>query len=246
MSWDIYTEEPEDVEPTYSALLPSVLKDVWDGREEIAGSPAPTMSHVNFQGDLLRPPPTHGPYVGSAPPPSFGTVLERPVGSERNPMVRGVTLFYSVSFHPNRTQILSSSSEFHAGDFVITDADRGIDIGRIVAIAERPPPRERKNVKAIVRLATESEIAQMSRKREKERNALLLCQAKVRELGLPMEITGAEFQFDGKKLTFYYAASRYVDFRTLVRTLFKLFGTRIWMVWYDGTAPVKDVLTRGE
>ena len=61
-----------------------------------------------------------------------------------------------------------------------------------------------------------------------------------------MLITGAEFQFDGKKLTFYYTASIYVDFRNLVRTLFKTFGMRIWMVWHDGHAPVKDVLQRNE
>jgi cell fate regulator YaaT (PSP1 superfamily) len=47
-----------------------------------------------------------------------------------------------------------------------------------------------------------------------------------------MNITRAEFQFDGKKLTFYYTADAYVDFRDLVRALFKVFGTRIWMVWY--------------
>jgi hypothetical protein len=26
--------------------------------------------------------------------------------------------------------------------------------------------------------------------------------------------------------------------------MFRIFGTRIWMVWYDGDAPVRDVLTR--
>ena len=69
---------------------------------------------------------------------------------------------------------------------------------------------------------------------------------KVKELGLPMLITDAEYQMDGKKLTFYYTASKYVDFRNLVRVLFKTFSTRIWMVWHDGNAPVKDVFTRGE
>jgi cell fate regulator YaaT (PSP1 superfamily) len=52
-----------------------------------------------------------------------------------------------------------------------------------------------------------------------------------------MDITRAEFQFDGKKLTFYYMAAAYVDFRDLVRALFRVFGTRIWMVWYKRGDP---------
>ena len=79
-----------------------------------------------------------------------------------------------------------------------------------------------------------------------EVNALKICQMKVKELNLPMEITGAEYQYDGKKLTFYYSATQYIDFRNLVRILFKIFSTRIWMVWHDGNAPVKDVLTKNE
>jgi hypothetical protein len=215
MSWVPYIEDPEDLEPTMSALLPSSLKDVW--------------------GDALPaadPPPSRlPPRVGSAAP-------ARPSPVSDN-------LLYSVHFHPNRRETLASSVHFDDGVFVITDADRGIDIGRIIAQTGRPQFRELKNVKSIIRRATDAEIAAIPGKEERERAALMLCQAKVRELAFPMEITGAEFQFDGKKLTFYYSASKYIDFRNLVKALFKIFGIRIWMVWYDGNAPVKDVYSRG-
>jgi cell fate regulator YaaT (PSP1 superfamily) len=154
------------------------------------------------------------------------------------------SLFYSVSFHRNRTETLTASSANDDGAWVITDADRGIDIGQIAGRADRPASRELRNIKVIVRRATPQEVASIPAKEARETDALQLCQAKVRELELPMEVTGAEFQFDGKKLTFYYSATRYVDFRNLVRILFRIFGTRIWMVWYDGNAPVRDVLTR--
>ncbi|OHT05397.1 hypothetical protein TRFO_06000 [Tritrichomonas foetus] len=156
--------------------------------------------------------------------------------------------YCSVQFHPNRIQVLQypQSMNLIPGDYVITDADRGIDIGVVTEINEQPSPKDAKMAKVVVRKAANHELQQIPMKEEKERNALALCQAKVQELGLPMQITGAEYQFDGKKLTFYYAASNYVDFRNLVRVLFRIFGTRIWMIWYDGTAPVKDVLTRTE
>jgi cell fate regulator YaaT (PSP1 superfamily) len=131
------------------------------------------------------------------------------------------------------------------GDFVITDGDRGIDIGQVISPAERPSMKELKNIKSVIRKATQQEVATVAEKEIRQREALQLCQTKARELSLPMEITGAEFQFDGKKLTFYYSATKYVDFRDLVRALFRFFGTRIWMVWHDGNAPVKDVFTRG-
>jgi hypothetical protein len=153
-----------------------------------------------------------------------------------------ITHFYSVQFHVNHRETVASILRFHSGEFVVTDADRGVGIGQIVSEVDAPPVND---VKVIVRLATAEEIAEIPGKQERERRALMLCQAKVRELGLPMEVTGAEFQFDGKKLTFYYSAGRYVDFRDLVKSLFRVFGTRIWMVWHDGGAPVKDVYSRG-
>lgn len=46
---------------------------------------------------------------------------------------------------------------------------------------------------------------------------------------LAMEITDAEWQWDRRKLTFFYLADQRVDFRELVRELFRLYKTRIWM-----------------
>ena len=42
-----------------------------------------------------------------------------------------------------------------------------------------------------------------------------------------MKVTDAEWQWDRKKLTFYFTAEKRVDFRTLVRELASMFRTRI-------------------
>lgn len=153
-----------------------------------------------------------------------------------------------IQFHKNRIGIFSflQSMNINVGDYVITDADRGFDIGLVISIIQNPTAREVKTSKSVKRKATNEEINNIPVKIENENKALEICQKKVEELNLPMRITGAEYQFDGKKLTFYYTASKYVDFRNLVRTLFHVFSTRIWMIWHDGTAPVKDVFTRNE
>ncbi len=46
-----------------------------------------------------------------------------------------------------------------------------------------------------------------------------------------MRIIDAEFQFDRRKLTFFYRVDQdvYIDFRKLVRDLFAVYKTRIWL-----------------
>jgi cell fate regulator YaaT (PSP1 superfamily) len=105
---------------------------------------------------------------------------------------------------------------------------RGSSGSHLGGIAECRPGRLQ------VITATEAEVEELKQKSEREDRAVEVCRSKTAELGLPMTITRAEFQFHGKKLTFYYTAVSDVDFWDLVRTLFKVFGTRIWMAWCDG------------
>jgi len=46
---------------------------------------------------------------------------------------------------------------------------------------------------------------------------------------MAMQVRDAEYQWDRRKLTFFYTASHRIDFRDLVRDLFRLYKTRIWM-----------------
>ncbi|CCG83118.1 Uncharacterized protein PB7E8.02 [Taphrina deformans PYCC 5710] len=72
-------------------------------------------------------------------------------------------------------------------------------------------------------------VAMLLVKNQDEQQAMLVCQAKVRQRKLPMEVLDGEYQWDRRKLTFYYYASQRIDFRELVRDLFKIYKTRIWM-----------------
>nr|GAT52057.1 predicted protein [Mycena chlorophos] len=72
-------------------------------------------------------------------------------------------------------------------------------------------------------------------KMQDELKALALCQTKVRAKKLPMEVVDAEYQWDRRKLTFYFVAEKRIDFRELVRELFRLYKTRIWMAALSGS-----------
>lgn len=77
-------------------------------------------------------------------------------------------------------------------------------------------------------------------KLQDEAKALELCRSKVRQRKLPMEVIDAEYQWyvassslqgneltvvydrrDRRKLTFYFVADKRIDFRELVRELFR-------------------------
>ncbi|KAI9310354.1 PSP1 C-terminal conserved region-domain-containing protein [Dichotomocladium elegans] len=118
------------------------------------------------------------------------------------------------------------------GDLVIVEADRGQDLGKLVGIFSELSEAKIPSttcVRRLYRLATPAEIATLPAKAEDEAKALLVCQAKIREKELPMEVISAEYQWDRRKLTFLFRAEARVDFRELVRELFKLYKTRIWM-----------------
>ncbi|CAO3637107.1 unnamed protein product [Cunninghamella echinulata] len=84
-------------------------------------------------------------------------------------------------------------------------------------------------IKRIYRLATPEEINMLLIKSQDEQRALVICQQKVKQRKLQMEVVDAEYQWDRRKLTFYFEAEKRIDFRDLVREMFKIYKTRIWM-----------------
>lgn len=238
MSWEDFTnDDDEDLhrnQPMMSStLLPSSLRDIID--ESAVGG---QMFAPPFAGAAAAPRSFdrrnfNFPFIGSAPNPNYGLNQDEVMfQGQIDPDERFHTSqYFQVMFHKNRSSWFFSSQnqEFHEDDYVLTEADRGYDIGKVISITKRPSLRDIRTAKKIVRIAHQHEIDQLPQKMEREAKALALCRQKAAQLALPMDITGAEFQFDGKKLTFYYTADVYVDFRILVRTLFKIFGTRIWM-----------------
>lgn len=146
-----------------------------------------------------------------------------------------VTLF-TVELAPGRQDIYymqhddDDDTRVKEGDLVIVEADRGQDMGQVKGVyAKDDGDNTTTCVRRLYRLATQEEIATLPSKAEDEAKALLVCQSKIQERELPMQVLRAEYQWDRRKLTFHFTAEERVDFRDLVRELFKLYKTRIWM-----------------
>lgn len=150
-----------------------------------------------------------------------------------------------VEFKRHRVLQFESNAYVAPGDYVVVGGDRGEDIGLVIYTLCETKLRTVKGVAlsgamlarsigvgtgVVLRSAKETEIIQLlSMQTELERRAVEVCMQRVLEHGLPMVIVDAEYQFDKKKLTFYYEAQQRMDFRELVRDLFKTFRARIWM-----------------
>ena len=124
--------------------------------------------------------------------------------------------------------------DIQTGDFVIVAADRGIDFGSVHMTGElvrlRVKGRGKEETEAfpnIMRPATLADIERWEANRESESEAFYIGRRAIDKLDLPMKLVDVEWQFDQKKVTFYFTAEHRVDFRQLVRDLARKFRTRV-------------------
>jgi cell fate regulator YaaT (PSP1 superfamily) len=119
---------------------------------------------------------------------------------------------------------------------IIVDADRGEDLGYVYALGERAEKRsagaphglgDAAPSKKARRLASGDDVKRFSEVRAQDEDARRKAMERVKANQLAMKISDAEWQWDRKKLTFFFTAEKRVDFRNLVRELAAMFRTRI-------------------
>ena len=82
-------------------------------------------------------------------------------------------------------------------------------------------------LRSVLRLATAEDEKTLARNRSEEKRAYEICQQKIAEHALDMQLVSAEYAFDGSKILFFFTADERVDFRELVKNLASVFHTRI-------------------
>ena len=124
--------------------------------------------------------------------------------------------------------------DLQTGDFVIVEADRGVDFGTVHMTGElvrlRVKGLDRDEEQAypnLVRRASLDDIERWEHNREYESESFYVGRKAIDKLDLPMKLVDVEWQFDRKKVTFFFTADHRVDFRQLVRDLARRFRTRV-------------------
>jgi hypothetical protein len=133
------------------------------------------------------------------------------------------------------------------GTFVIVDGDRGVDCGLMVQLAlytwdgiATITELEGSNSTllnlqlepgSVRRVATTREIESLHTYVPLlEQQALNLFRLRCKTHGFAsVRVHDCEFQFDGKKITFFYEHESMVDFRELVREMYSIYQARIWL-----------------
>jgi cell fate regulator YaaT (PSP1 superfamily) len=118
----------------------------------------------------------------------------------------------------------------HVGDLAVVETSSGTAIGEVRRPA-RPLPEFRRDrlYRRVLRRATDRETREHHDRRERELDAVGICQRMARERGLAMKVIDVEMLGGGRRLTVYFNAEDRVDFRDLVRELAREFRARVEM-----------------
>lgn len=113
-------------------------------------------------------------------------------------------------------------------DKVVVETSMGEDIGEVV-INKRNIEENKltKPLKKVIRLANPKDLKRLEENVGKEKKAFKVCQQKIKEYNLNMNLVEVEFRFDNSKAIFYFTADGRIDFRELVKDLAAIYKTRI-------------------
>ena len=141
-----------------------------------------------------------------------------------------MTEIISVRFRPGGKQYYFDPTGLTVpeGCGVIVETGKGLEYG--VCVRTNTNVEDEAVVqplRPLVRLATEQDEKQVQENREREKEALRVCQQLVEHHGLDMKLVQVEYCFDGSKIIFFFTSDGRVDFRALVKDLAGIFRARI-------------------
>ena len=118
--------------------------------------------------------------------------------------------------------------DLEVGEEVVVETARGEEVGKIIIAPCHVTDKEIVGrLKAVQRRASALDLTQMAFYRFKEQEVKERCVEKVQNHGLPMKIVRAEYNYNGRRLVFFFTAEKRVDFRRLVQDLARSFKARI-------------------
>jgi len=155
--------------------------------------------------------------------------VEEPFVTKEGPEVEKTEVI-GIRFRSNGKIYYFSPGGFvtKAGDHVIVETVRGVEIGE-VAIPNREVPITEivSPLKSVLRIADDNDLRHHEENREAEKKAREIFCEKAALHNLAMTLVDVEYTFDNTKLLFYFTSDGRVDFRELVKELASIYKTRI-------------------
>ena len=104
------------------------------------------------------------------------------------------------------------------GDMVLLPTEQGSVAARVVWAAEYSP-EETEGFPVLIGMADEADLAATEQLRKTKARTMVASRRLIREHGLPMKLSGVDYEPEARKTTVYFTAPHRVDFRSLVRDL---------------------------
>jgi cell fate regulator YaaT (PSP1 superfamily) len=118
--------------------------------------------------------------------------------------------------------------KFHAGDYVIVEADRGVEYGHVILEPEMVLEKDvEQPLRKIIRKTNPWDHKQIEKNKKKAKDLMGTCHKRIAHHKLAMKLVQAEYSFDRSKIIFYFTSESRVDFRNLVKDLANTFRARI-------------------
>ncbi len=120
-------------------------------------------------------------------------------------------------------------ADYELNDWVVVQTEAGLDAGRVLLLpTDSPILQVDPVIGTVLRKATAADKFEMNRWKRREEEATEIARQAALERGLvTMKISGADYAFDGSRVTIFFTAPERVDFRDLVRDLAQRLGTRV-------------------
>ncbi len=131
------------------------------------------------------------------------------------------------TFKPDNKITLNKSELVLISDGECTEIAKVSDIGELVQLKFRLCKNEETELPTFLRKPDENDIQKYNKNLDDEKNATPIFKKAVEKYKLDMKLVDIHYQFDRKKLFFYYTSDGRVDFRELAKELASQFKTRI-------------------
>ncbi|MFA3781907.1 stage 0 sporulation family protein [Melioribacteraceae bacterium 4301-Me] len=120
-----------------------------------------------------------------------------------------------------------------SGDFIIVSFDDFLEIAQVKLIGELVKIKRQhyelfgEPLPTVIRKINKDDLERINKNRIDEQKAIKVFKESTAKFGLEMKLVSIHFQFDRKRLFFFYTADGRVDFRELAKDLASIFKTRI-------------------
>lgn len=130
-------------------------------------------------------------------------------------------------------RVKQNSIQLKKGDFVLVQLNECTEIAKIIEDGDianylyHTHDKDELHVSNFIRIITDEDENQFKRNMFEEVKARNVFKDKIKKHNLDMKLVDIHWQFDRKKIYFYYTAEGRVDFRELAKDLAGLYKTRI-------------------